>query len=116
MEAWKKTAVITGSCLLIATMVIVWIWVDLGTADSIASVLGAGVGAVGIAYALFPGAGANTSRLTASGTGKATSKNGGNANSGITGSAPGGSAAAAENTGDADVDGDGDANTGIRIS
>jgi hypothetical protein len=116
MEEWKKTALITGSCLLIAAMVAVWIWVDLGTADSIASVVGASMGAVGIAYPLFAGASANTPTLTARGTGKATSRNGGSANSGITGSAPDSGVAAAENTGDADADGDGDANTGIRIS
>lgn len=119
MQGWRKTALVVASCVLIAAMVVLWLWVDLGTADGAASVIGASAGVVGLAYALISGTSAQQSgsTITVSKTGKATATSGGRANTGITmpGAGPGVQASASE-TGDAESDGSGEADTGIRLT
>ncbi|MFG2173403.1 hypothetical protein ACGFMO_18895 [Streptomyces niveus] len=118
MRGWKRTALIAGSCALIAAMVVVWTVVDLGTADGVASVVGASVGVVGIVYALIGGAEQRPSTFRASRTGKSTARRGGASNTGITRTGSGGPVqASATDTGDAEADCDGSgANSGIQLS
>ncbi|MEU9800789.1 hypothetical protein [Streptomyces sp. NPDC051000] len=118
MQGWKRTALIVTSCALVAAMVIVWVVVDLGTADGTASVIGASAGVVGLVYALINSSSpAQGPTLTVTRTGKATTRGGGTANTGITMPAAGGQVSAtAEDTGDTESDGPGEANTGIRLT
>lgn len=119
MQGWKKTALLVASCGLIAAMVVVWVWVDLGTADGTASVIGASAGVVGLVYALISDNGTPQPGpvLTASKTGKVTATGGGTANTGITMLGAGSQVqASAQETGDVESDGSGDANTGIRLT
>ncbi|MFF1918188.1 hypothetical protein ACFVYE_43065 [Streptomyces sp. NPDC058239] len=115
MQGWKKTALISASFLLIAAMVLVWLLVDLGTADGLASVVGACAGVAGLAYAMLGGQ-QNDPVVHAANTGTATARNQGQANTGITGPATRlDGQMQAEHTGDADADG-GTANTGIQLT
>lgn len=115
MQGWKKIALISASFLLIAAMVLVWLLVDLGTADGLASVVGACSGVAGLAYGILGGQ-QNDPIVRAASTGTATSRNQGQANTGITGPATRvGGQMQAEHTGDADADG-GTANTGIHLT
>ncbi|WP_381797507.1 hypothetical protein [Streptomyces niveus] len=119
MRGWKRTALIVGSCALIVAMVVVWMVVDLGTADGVASVVGASVGVLGIVYALIGGAEQQPSSFRVTRTGKNTVRRGGKSNTGITRTGPGGGPvqASATDTGDAEADGDGSgANSGIQIN
>ncbi|MFJ2154214.1 hypothetical protein ACIOHB_36350 [Streptomyces microflavus] len=119
MQGWKKTALLAASCVLIVAMVVVWFWVDLGTADGIASVIGASAGVAGLAYALISSNGTQQTgpTLTVSKTGKATATGGGTANTGITMLGAGQQVQArTDETGDAESDGSGDANSGIRLT
>ena len=116
MRGWKRTALIAGSCALIVAMVVVWVVVDLGTADGVASVVGASVGVVGIVYALIGAGEPSTFRATR--TGKSTVRRGGRSNTGITHTGSGGPVqATATDTGDAEADGDGSgANSGVQLN
>ncbi|MFD5429708.1 hypothetical protein [Streptomyces sp. NPDC127084] len=118
MQGWKKMVLMAASCVLIVAMVVVWVWADLGTADGIASVVGASAGVVGMAYALTSGNGAQPGPvLTAVRTGKATTKGGGMANTGISMPAAGPQAqVSTDSTGDAESHGSGDANTGVHLT
>ncbi|MFE4832233.1 hypothetical protein [Streptomyces sp. NPDC056672] len=118
MLDWKRTALIVGSCVLIVAMVVVWVVVDLGTADGVASVIGASVGVVGIVYALLGGAGPQPSGLRVVRTGKNAARRGGTTNTGIMRTGSGTPVqASATDTGDAEADGDGSgANSGVQIS
>jgi uncharacterized membrane protein YuzA (DUF378 family) len=114
MQGWKRTALIAATSLLLAAMMATWVLVDLDRADAIASVIGAGAGLVGLAYALVGGRDAPTV-LKATQTGNAASTGGGEANTGVRRkTATGLVEASAENTGDANADGaGGHANTGV---
>ncbi|GGZ18156.1 hypothetical protein [Streptomyces nitrosporeus] len=118
MQSWKRAALIAASVILIVAMVVVWVWVDLGTADGTASVVGASAGVVGLAYALLSGNRTSSEpAIKVVRTGKATASGGGTANTGVTmPAASGGPRASAEDTGEAESDGSGDANTGIRLT
>lgn len=116
MRGWKRTALIVGSGALIVAMVVVWVVVDLGTADGVASVVGASVGVVGIVWALVGGAEPSTLRATR--TGRSTARRGATANTGVTRTGSGGPVqASATDTGDAEADGDGSgANSGVQLN
>lgn len=116
MRGWKRTALIVGSGALIVAMVVVWVVVDLGTADGVASVVGASVGVIGIVWALVGGAEPSTLRATR--TGRSTARRGAAANTGVTRTGSGGPVqASATDTGDAEADGDGSgANSGIQLN
>lgn len=118
MRGWKRAALIAGSCALIVAMVVVWVVVDLGTADGVASVVGASVGVVGIGYALIGGAEQQPSGFRVTRTGKNTVRGGGTSNTGITRTGSGGPVqASATDTGDVEADGDGSAaNSGIQLN
>ncbi|WP_405798368.1 hypothetical protein [Streptomyces sp. NBC_01506] len=118
MRGWQRTALIVGSCALIVAMVVVWVVVDLGTADGVASVVGASVGVVGIVYALIAGAEQRPSSFRVTRTGKNTVRGGGTSNTGITRTGSGGPVqASATDTGDVEADGDGSgANSGIQLN
>ncbi|MFC8824865.1 hypothetical protein ACFT9I_05835 [Streptomyces sp. NPDC057137] len=118
MRGWKRTALIVGSCALIVAMVVVWVVEDLGTADGVASVVGASVGVVGIVFALVGGAEREPSTFRVTRTGTSTARKGGTSNTGITHTGSGGPVqASATGTGDAEADGDGSgANSGIQLN
>ncbi|MFG2220420.1 hypothetical protein ACGFN1_37425 [Streptomyces sp. NPDC048685] len=117
MTGWKRMALIAASCVLIASMVAAWLWIDLGTADGVASVVGASAGVAGLAYAFIDGGSRQGSSLKATRTGKVTTTGGGTANTGISVPAAGPEVhASVDRTGDVESDGSGDANTGIQLT
>ncbi|WP_330175336.1 hypothetical protein OG875_18505 [Streptomyces sp. NBC_01498] len=118
MRGWKRTALVVGSGALILAMVVVWTVVDLGTADGVASVVGASAGVVGIGYALISGgAPQQPGTYETTRTGRNTVRNGGQSNTGIKHTGSGGPVrATATDTGDVEADGDGSgANSGIQL-
>ncbi|MFH8370934.1 hypothetical protein [Streptomyces sp. NPDC018031] len=115
LQGWKKTALITGSSVLIMAMVAVWVWVDLDTAAQVATVIAGVVGVAGLTAGLVGPRQQAPPVLRATRTGRATARGGGVANTGISGPAAAPPAGAvAEDTGDAEADG-GTAGTGVQL-
>lgn len=117
MNSGKRYAVIVGSVLVVAAMVVVWFVVDLNAAGQVASLVAACAAVIALARELL-WRGGEPAVTVALQTGRASARSGAYANSGITGPADSlHGEFRAERTGDADGDGDGgNANTGIRLS
>ncbi|WP_371574480.1 hypothetical protein [Streptomyces sp. NBC_01314] len=115
MNNWKRYAVIAGSVLVIAAMVVVWFTVDLNAAGQVASIIAACAAVIALARELSQRDGQPADAVALQ-TGTASARSGADVNSGITGPADSlHGEFRVERTGDAYGDG-GNVNTGIRLS
>ncbi|MFE0869251.1 hypothetical protein [Streptomyces rochei] len=114
MAMWVRLTVITGSVVLIATMIAVWIWGGLGAGGGVASIIGSCVGVIGIAFALLSKRDQQLT-VTVNSTGKSSTSHSGVANTGVTAPSTSGGVMSAEATGDAEADG-GTSNSGIILT